>query len=44
MGVTLLVNQFRGQLHFQATYVPESVPEPLANAFLDEVLRDLGAS
>jgi hypothetical protein len=41
MGITLLVNQFHGCLHFQATYVPESVPEPLANAFLDEVLRDL---
>jgi len=41
MGVTLLVNQFRGRLRFQATYVPESVPEPLANAFLDEVLGDL---
>jgi hypothetical protein len=41
MGVTLLANQFRGALRFQATYVPESVPEPLANAFLDEVLTDL---
>ena len=44
MGVTLLVNQFRGRLRFQATYVPESVPEPLAAAFLDEVLRDLGGA
>src|SRR5207253_10598321 len=41
MGVTLLVNQFRGRLRFQATYVPESVPESLANAFLDTVLSDL---
>jgi hypothetical protein len=41
MGITLLVNQFRGCLRFQATYVPESVPEPLAQAFLDEVLSDL---
>jgi hypothetical protein len=41
MGVTLLVNQFRGRLRFQATYVPEAVPEELAAAFLDEVLTDL---
>jgi hypothetical protein len=43
MGITLLVNQFRGRLRFQATYVPESVPEALANTFLDEVLADLQA-
>jgi hypothetical protein len=41
MGITLLVNQFRGCLRFQATYVPESVSEPLANEFLDKVLCDL---
>jgi hypothetical protein len=43
MGLTLLVNQFRGRLLFQATYVPGSVPEPLAENFLDEVLGDLVA-
>jgi hypothetical protein len=41
MGLTLLVNQFRGRLLFQATYVPESVPEPLAGDFLDLLLADL---
>jgi hypothetical protein len=43
MGLTLLVNRFRGDLLFQATYIPESVPEPLANAFLDAVIGDLMA-
>ncbi|MCI0638716.1 MAG: hypothetical protein L0Y72_14015 [Gemmataceae bacterium] len=41
MGLTLLVNQFRGRLQFQATYLPESVPAPLADAFLDRLLDDL---
>jgi hypothetical protein len=41
MGLTLLVNQFRGRLRFQATYVPESVPECLAEEFLDQVISDL---
>jgi hypothetical protein len=41
MGLTLLVNRFRGDLLFQATYVPESVPEPIANAFLDALIKDL---
>jgi hypothetical protein len=41
MGLTLLVSQFRGRLRFQATYVPECVPESLAEAFLDQVVRDL---
>jgi hypothetical protein len=41
MGLTLLVNRFRGNLFFQATYVPESAPEPLVNAFLDSLLGDL---
>jgi hypothetical protein len=41
MGMTLIANQFRGQLLLQATYVPESVPEDLANAFLDGVVEDL---
>jgi hypothetical protein len=41
MGLTLLVSQFRGRLRFLATYLPESVPEPLAGAFLDQLLADL---
>jgi hypothetical protein len=41
-GLTLLVNQFDGQLFFQATYVPASVPEPLVQEFLDLLLEDLG--
>jgi len=41
MGMTLIANQFRGQLFLQATYVPESVPEELAGAFLDGVIEDL---
>jgi hypothetical protein len=43
MGLTLIVNQYRGRLLFQATYIPEAVPETLANAFLDEVLREVGS-
>lgn len=41
VGITLLVNQFRGRLLLQATYIPQVVPEPLAAAFLDRVLADL---
>ena len=41
MGATLLVNQFRGRLRFQVTYVPESVSAELAQTFLDTVLGDL---
>jgi len=41
LGITLLANQFRGRLLLQATYVPESVPEGLANEFLDAVVGDL---
>jgi hypothetical protein len=41
VGLTLLANQFRGRLGLQVTYVPASVPEALANAFLDEVIGDL---
>ncbi|HKB05049.1 MAG TPA: hypothetical protein VKD90_22690 [Gemmataceae bacterium] len=41
MGLTLLVNQFRGRLLFQATYLPESVPEPVVDTFLDQLLADL---
>ncbi len=40
-GLTLLANQFRGRLLLQATYVPDSVPEPLAREFLDAVVADL---
>lgn len=43
MGLTLLVNRFRGALLFQATYIPESVPELLANQFLDTMIGDLVA-
>jgi hypothetical protein len=41
VGLTLLVNQYRGKLSFQATYDPELVPPSLANEFLDFVLSDL---
>jgi hypothetical protein len=43
MGVTFLVNKFRGALVFQATSVAGSVPESLANDFLDAVVSDLVA-
>ncbi|MCI0705346.1 MAG: hypothetical protein L0241_30165 [Planctomycetia bacterium] len=41
MGLTLLINRFRGDLLFQSTYVPESVPELLVNAFLDTIVGEL---
>jgi hypothetical protein len=41
VGITLLANQFRGRLLLQVTYVPESVPEEVANKFLDEIIGDL---
>lgn len=41
IGLTLLVNQYRGRLHFQATYDPRVVSPPVADAFLDFVLHDL---
>jgi hypothetical protein len=41
VGLTLLVNQFGGQLFFLATYVPETVPESLVHDFLDLLLADL---
>jgi hypothetical protein len=41
IGVTLLVNQFRGRLLFQTTYVPEVVPPSRAREFLDTVIEDL---
>jgi hypothetical protein len=40
-GLTLLANQHRGRLLLAATYVPEAVPEPQVNAFLDLLLADL---
>jgi hypothetical protein len=41
VGVTLLVNQFRGRLMLQATYVPDAVPDAVAGEFLDLVVGDL---
>ncbi len=41
LGMTLLVNQYRGRLHLQATCTPETVPERLARQFLDRVCEDL---
>ncbi len=40
-GLTLLVNQSRGQTHLQATYLPSVVPDSLARDFLDTVVQDL---
>jgi len=41
MGLTLLANQFRGQLRLQATYVPEFVSDAAATGFLDFLVGDL---
>lgn len=41
LGVTLLVNQFRGRTCFQVTYLPSLVPDDLARRFLDLVVDDL---
>ncbi|MEX0719007.1 MAG: hypothetical protein WD066_20600 [Planctomycetaceae bacterium] len=41
LGLTLLVTQFRGRMHFQATCHAESVPATLGERFLDRVLDDL---
>ena len=41
MGLSLLANSHLGRLHLQATYNPDLVPDPLAGAFLDGVLRHL---
>jgi hypothetical protein len=41
LGMTLLVNQHRGSLLFQATSTPDTVPEGLAHRFLDQVVDDL---
>jgi hypothetical protein len=43
LGATLIVNQFRGRLLFQLTYIPESAPETLVLRFLDELFDDLTA-
>jgi hypothetical protein len=43
VGLTLLVNQYGGRLLLQATYIPDVVPEPLVNTFLDHLLSDLTA-
>jgi hypothetical protein len=43
VGLTLLVNQFDGQLFLVVTYVPESVPEAQVHDFLDLLLADLEA-
>lgn len=40
-GLTLIVNQFQGRMHFQVTHVPECVSPSLAQEFLDGVLADL---
>lgn len=42
-GVTLLVNQFRGRTHFQLTYLPNTVPDAVADEFLEAVIGDLRA-
>jgi hypothetical protein len=41
VGVTLLASQFAGRLRLQLTYMPHSVPAPLATAYLDQVVADL---
>jgi hypothetical protein len=41
IGLTLLVNKFRGRLFLQATYALKSVSEALAHRFLDLVIADL---
>lgn len=41
IGVTLLATQFADRLRLQLTYMPHSVPAPLAARYLDEVVTDL---
>jgi hypothetical protein len=41
IGLTLLVNQCHGQLHFQATYDPRLLSASRVETFLDFVLTDL---
>ncbi|MFQ5428703.1 MAG: hypothetical protein ACE5E1_00210 [Phycisphaerae bacterium] len=40
-GITLQINRFRDRLNLGLTYIEESVPESLAEAFLDAVIEDL---
>jgi hypothetical protein len=42
-GITLLINQFRGRLLFQATYLPDTISDSLASTFLDRLISDLTA-
>jgi hypothetical protein len=41
IGITLLVNQFRGRLQFQVTYAADTVTQALAQEFLDLVIADI---
>jgi hypothetical protein len=41
MSLTLLINRFRGRLLFQATYIPDTLPQQLVNEFLDAILSDI---
>lgn len=41
LGMTLVINQYRGRLLFQATYVPDEVPDAVAGGFLEQVVTDL---
>lgn len=40
-GITLQVNQFAGKLNLVLAYVSETVPEPVANEFLDTLIADM---
>lgn len=40
VGLTLLVNRFRDQLYFQATYLPDLVSPALADNFLSRIIGD----
>ena len=41
IGISLLANQYRGQLLLQLTFDPDLVTPPLAEGFLDSVCNDL---
>jgi hypothetical protein len=41
IGISLLANQYRGQLWLQLTFDPDLVTPPLATAFLDTLCSDL---
>jgi hypothetical protein len=43
MGLTLLVNQFQGNLHLQLTHLPAYVPATLAETFLDMMISSIKA-